>query len=318
MTLSIDLSTSYTHYREHLEPIWRLLPEDLRGTDWGDRPSRQRDRIHLVAGYADIERNPYNKFVYVEHGAGQQYVDLARGADAHYSGGRGHQHTVMFLCPNQDVADRWLSSYPLKPAAVVGCPRLDDWHAGRRPSGDPKTVVITFHWDAAFTGVPETKSAFGWYMSSLLDFVQKWTRMGWTVLGHHHPRYPALAAFWRLPEMVEAGVQPTPNVADVLDRASVIIADNTSLQAEFMSLGRKVVWLNHPEYRREVQHGGRFWTWPQRAGVQIESPSHLLQLDLAELETATWHPYAYADGHASERSVEALISILGGAVLGDE
>jgi hypothetical protein len=84
-----------------------------------------------------------------------------------------------------------------------------------------------------------------------------------------------------------------------------------------MSLGRKVVWLNHPEYRREVQHGGRFWTWPQRAGVQIDRPESLMQLDLAALERATWHPYAFADGHASERAVSALISILGAAVLGD-
>ncbi len=322
MSPSVDLSTSYSHYREHLLPIWSRLPEELRGIDWGDQPSRRRDRIHLVAGYADIERNLHNKFIYVEHGAGQQYVNLARGADAHYSGGRGHQHTLMFLCPNQDVADRWLSRYPNKPAVVVGCPRLDDWHAGRRGNGEPKTVAITFHWDAQFTGVPETQSAFSTYRPVLLDLVQRWTRDGWTVLGHHHPRYPALAEFWRLPEMREAGVQPTPNAADVLDRASVIIADNTSLQAEFMSLGRKVVWLNHPAYRKEVHHGGRFWTWPQRAGVQIDQPESLLQLELAELETATWHPYvdahgrSLADGHASERASACITTLLGGDVLG--
>lgn len=318
MSPSVDLATSYPHYREHLLPIWENLPAEYRGTDWGDQRRGYNDRTVLVAGYADIERSPYNKFIYVEHGAGQSYNDISKGADAHYSGGNGHQHTAGFLCPNADVADRWRNRYQSKPAFAVGCPRLDPWHRGDREEGDEHTVAITFHWDALFTGVPETQSAFGHYREAIIEAVRVWSNQGWTVLGHHHPRYPALGEFWKLPEMREAGVEPTPDVVDVLDRATVLVADNTSLQAEFMSLGRKIVWLNHPAYRREVQHGGRFWTWPQTTGVQIDRPESLAQLELRGLERATWHPYvdadqrSLADGYASERAVSAVLEIVGG------
>lgn len=308
---SVDLAARYPHYREHLEPIWNLLPDDVRGTDWGDYRRQYRDRLVLVAGYADIERSPHNHFIYVEHGAGQQYVNLSPGADAHYAGGNGHQHTVAFLCPNQEVADRWLNRYPDKLAFVVGCPRLDPWHSGRRGEPDDHTVAITFHWDGRFTGVKETQTSYWEYRDSLIEAIRRWRQEGWTVLGHHHPRFPELGQQWLLPEFREAGVEPTPNVAEVMDRASVLVADNTSLQAEFLSLGRKVVWINHPDWvDNPVQHGQRFWTWPELAGTQIDNTNQLLSLDLASVPAATWHPYAYADGRSSERAVSAVLDVL--------
>lgn len=319
MWRSVDLAAKYSHYREHLNPIWEALPDSVRGTDWGDYRRLYRDRLVLVAGYADIERSPQNQFIYVEHGAGQQYVNLDRGADAHYAGGNGHQHTVGFLCPNQSVVDRWLNRYPNKLAFAVGCPRLDAWHSGERGEPDPKTVAITFHWDGTFTGVEETKTTYWYFRDAVIDAVRRWTADGWTVLGHHHPRFPKLGQEWWLPEYIEAGVQPTPDVSEVMDRASILVADNTSLQAEFLSLGRKVVWMNHPSWvARQVQHGQRFWTWPERAGTQVSSTRELLELDLSSVPAATWHPYvdgdgrSLADGHASERAAQAVNLILGG------
>jgi hypothetical protein len=321
MPNSIDLVASQPHYRDHLLPIWNATPDELKGTDWGDKLCRDQGRKLLVAGYSDIQRHVRNHFIYVEHGAGQSYINMDRGADSYYSGGGGHQHTLGFLCPNSEVADRWKQRYKLKPAIPVGCPRLDPWHRGDRANEcDNLTVAITFHWDAQFTGVEETKSCFGYYLSVLPEFVRRWKSRGWKVLGHHHPRFPALRDYWQSAELQEAGVQATSDVNLVLDKASTLIADNTSLQAEFLSLGRKVVWLNHPEWirRREEglnRHGQRFWTWPTLSGTQLDSPEELLQLELETVPAATWHPYvdgdvSLADGHASERAASALVELL--------
>lgn len=325
MSFVLDLVASQPHYADHLLPIWQALPENIKGNAFLGEEVRRRAKsiadVALVAGYADIQLTAVQKrkYIYVEHGAGQSYVGLDRGADAFYSGGAGHKPCIAFICPNDEVADRWRSRYPNKPAFVVGSPRLDPWHKGDRGQVEPRTVAVTFHWDAQFTGIPETTSAFGDYFHNLRDAIVRWRSEGWAVLGHHHPRYEALASFWNEPEIKLAGVEPTPNANDVLDRASVLIADNTSLQADFLSLGRRVVYLNRPHdpprslgYRKHVEHGGRFWKWPNLTGQTIDTPASLVHLELDQVPAATWHPYAFADGHAAERAARAIVSLMRG------
>lgn len=310
--MRIDLVNEYKHYRDHLIPIWNALPEDVRGEDFGLSAAARipEDRLLLVAGYSDVKTFGRNKVIYVEHGAGQSYKDLNVGAKPFYSGGPQHRNTIGFVCPNQEVADRWLSTYPDTPTAVVGCPRLDPWHRGDRGHCEPRTVAITFHWDAQATGIQETASAFPYYHSHLLDTVVRWKQEGWHVIGHAHPRYPALVHFWNTPEMREAGVEFVESSDGVLDRATVLVADNTSLQAEFLSLGRQVVWLNHPGYRRTVEHGGRFWEWTSFGGLTVQTPQELSRLSLDTVPHATRHPYAFADGYASQRAASFVASIL--------
>lgn len=296
MPLRLRPVASQPHYADHLAPILAALPEDVVGDD-GD--------VLLVASFEDsVRRNPGVPYFYVEHGAGQSYGRI--DAAGSYSGGPGHQYCRGFICPNTEVAMRWMSRYPATPSAVVGCPRLDDWHSGVRGQPEPNCVAITFHWDALHTGVPETASAFGTYLGALPDLIRGWERAGWRVLGHWHPRYPAVGDFWRSIRQ-ETGIEVTQSAADVLDRASILVADNTSLQAEFLSLGRRVVWLNHDGYRRDVELGGRFWTWPRTyGGTEVDGPAQLLALDLDAVAPTTGHPYAYADGLAAHRASMAL------------
>jgi len=305
----VDLVAELPHYRDHIEPIWQALPDDIRGSDYGTGPAVTTN-ILLVGGYSDVKRHFYNDVIYVEHGAGQSYVGMDRAVTPFYAGGPQHRQTLAFICPTFESGAKWAKAYPDRTAFVVGCPKLDPWHRGDRGIPDRKTVAVTFHWNADTTGVPETRSAFEEYFPVLQDAVSFWKSEGWTVLGHHHPRYEAIAEFWKTE--LKDDVEYIATSSEVLDRASVLVADNTSLQAEFLSLGRPVVYLNHSMYRRDVSHGGRFWDWPSWSAPHqtINSPHELASLSLASLQVPTRHPFAYADGEAANRAADCITDLL--------
>lgn len=288
---------SRPHYYDHLRPVWEALPA------WAKDPA---DGIVMCAAFDDVPKTN-DPFVYVEHGAGQSYVGLT--ADGHYSGGRGFQNCIGFVCPNVETAARWQHRYPDTPSAAIGCPKLDDWHAGLRGAPEERTVAVTFHWDALFTGVRETASLFGLYSDCLWELIHGWRRAGWRVLGHWHPRYPAVGELWEKFNR-EMGVEVVREAATVLDRASILVADNTSLQAEMMSLGRGIVWLNDNGCTAwgdaSSRHGGRFYDWPNQTGVQVGSPEDLMALDLTSVRPSDWHPYSFVDGRASVRASLAI------------
>lgn len=297
------------HYRDHLGPIWQALPNNVRGKDHGNYAAPDwQERPLLLAGYPEVERMAGRKYIYVEHGAGQTYIGLQGAAHGSYSGGRGHRNCIGFICPNQDVANRWLNAYPNTPVCVAGAPSLDPWHRDhhrRGPNPGDKVIGITFHWNAMWTGVQETQSAFDHYHRRLPDVIAQWRNQGWTVLGHGHPRdwVKKFAPYW-----AELGVE-TVGHTELLDRANVLVADNTSVQAEFLSMGRSVIFLNCPAYRKDVDHGGRFWLWPEQ-GVSVDNALALAAVDLESLPLPTWHPYAYADGHASQRAASFISEIV--------
>jgi glycosyltransferase involved in cell wall biosynthesis len=100
--------------------------------------------------------------------------------------------------------------------------------------------------------------------------------------------------------------------------AGGFLAHNTSALPEFASLGKPVVWMNAPWYRRGMNHGGRFWEWP--AGqVQVDAPTELA----AAVEAALEDPpavaearaamlakvYVATDGKATERAVAAIAAM---------
>lgn len=282
----IRLLAHKPHYLDHLRPIWDLLPDQYKRTD-----EIEAGDTLLIAGGPDRKHGfPY---VYLEHGAGQSYAGLDSTG---YSGGSGHDACRLFICPNEDVAWRWQQRYPDTPVAVVGCPRLDQYTGHRPPL---RTVAITFHWDC--TLVPETRSAFPHYRKGLSRMIKSYREQGWTVLGHAHPKYrKVLVPFWK-----QLKVEWTD---DPLKDARVLVADNTSMMAEFAALKRPVVALNAPWYRRAVWHGQRFWDWDV---TYADTAEEAATLDLDHVHRPKWHPYAYADGHASERAVEAIVQLLG-------
>lgn len=302
-------------------PIWEQLEaRNLSGTPYGPQASQawgvsigKRRGPHtaaqpvMVASYVDAQRTHPAPLVYVEHGAGQHYVDTTSGS---YSGGEGLDRVVLFLCPNEHVAERWRAAYPQTPAVVVGSPRVDqlreqqeqeDDHSDEQqwrvhaPSHarqlDSSAVAVTFHWDCPL--VPETRSAWPYYDEALPALV-RWARHNDVeLLGHGHPRiFERLARRWRA-----LGVEPVGSFDDVCARAGVLVGDNTSALFEFAALDRPVVVLDAPWYRRDVEHGGRFWRWAD-VGVRISEP-RLLPLAAA---------LAFADPPGREASRRAVVA----------
>jgi hypothetical protein len=304
----IDAYGSNRHYLDHLRPIWDRLPN--RGRFWtGDSQERDRDTPVLVACWRDAQTMRPSPIVYVEHGAGQTYQETGTWNGC-YPGGEGLDHVVLFICPNETVADAWHRTYPGTPTAVVGCPKLDRWHQGAvTPRTELPTVAVTFHWQCGV--VPETRSGYLHYSPALSALAAD---RRWNLLGHGHPR------IWHRMERIwnRLSVESTPDLADVFDRADLLVMDNTSAGYEFASLGRPVVAVNIPAYRRDVHHGLRFWDYPP--GLQCDTPGALVDTVAVALEDppaaqeirrrAVEAVYAHTDGQATDRAVSAIEELL--------
>lgn len=307
----IDLVGRRPHYLDHLRPVWDALPSSVRG-----RIVARNERaggLCLVASAVDARRVAQRPYVYLEHGAGQAYLV----ENESYSGGPGHDRCVLFLCPNWTVAGRWKMRYPDTPAVVVGTPMLDPWHrtitrdgVGPAPGRTGAVVAFTWHWDC--TLVPETRSALPHYRRHLSSVVDQLRRAGVEVIGHGHPRaWRYLRDLW-----ASLGVEPVEHFDLVIDRADLLVADNSSALYEFASLDRPVVALNAPWYRRDVEHGLRFWTLVP--GLQVDDPADLGASILHSLEDP-WPDmrrqvvdavYPLRDGRAADRAARAIVEVI--------
>jgi hypothetical protein len=317
----IHLYAGLEHYAEHMWPIWEALPDEVRGATWSPRhdlwwgnppPASMAAGPLMVAGFSDavggLTRG--RDLVYVEHGAGQSYGGDPLGAGAAGLSGtteRGLAGVRLFLCPNETVAARWRAVHPA-PAVVVGCPKLDRWLTVPRETRRP-CVAVTFHWDC--TLIPETRSAWREY-DHVLPELAAWCRANDVqLLGHGHPRlWSAIERRWR-----DLEVERVEHLADVLDRATVLVADNTSAMFEAAAIGISVVAVNARSYRRDVEHGLRFWS--HVPGRQVDEPAELVHAvaravadpdDARALrEAAADAAYAHRDGHAAERAATAIL-----------
>lgn len=334
----IDFLATLPHYADHLLPIWWALPPDERGTFYVGRNAAERvagegipavrgtpdrpARLVVVAAFRDLLNAGRRPVVLVEHGAGQSYDGDPRSRrDASYSGGRERDRAVLFVVPNERVADRNRQAYPQIPNAVVGSPRLDAWALPTR-KGDisgksftanvTPTVAFSFHWDCRL--VPETRWALPHYAEHLPSVIGSLRRSGVQVIGHGHPRaWDRLGPLWE-----RWGVEPVQDFGDVLDRADLFVADNTSALYEFAALDRPVVVLNAPWYRRDVEHGLRFWTHSRLGtmvdnGDQLEAAIHSALAD--DATTAAMRRqivravFPMLDGQAAYRAAAAIVDV---------
>lgn len=315
--MKVHAYASRAHYLAHLAPVHAALPEEIRGELIGPRRQYMRadafaGDLVLVASWVDSQRwARRHRVIYLEHGAGQSY-----GGDPHaanhgsYAGGEGHDHTALFLCPSETVADRWRAVYRA-PAVAVGCPRLDD--VERR--NEPDVAAFAFHWDNPLCN--ESRTALPHYARRLGVVVEDLRARGVRVLGHGHPRAAGhLKPMWRA-----LGVEWCDDIDDVLRRAAVFVADNTSAMYEAAALDIPVVALNAPWYRRDVDHGLRFWS--HVPGVQCDGPDDLAELVLEQMQGGTVddvahrcvvaaHAYSAVDGKASARAAEAIMEVVAG------
>ena len=270
----MDALSSAPHYRAHLLPLWEALPESLRGNridlDGGGpqyRPLRSLpqpsgDRV-LVASFRDMGHawhRGYRRIAFLEHGAGQSYQGLEHGS---YVGGPGREHVSLFLSPNESAATIERERYPKARVEVIGDPVLDT--LPRRAPDGPPVVALSFHWD--WMRLPELRTALPHHLSALPDLTRRFQ-----IIGHAHPR-----AMDRLqPIYRRLGIEIVPSFEEVCRRASVYVCDNSSTLFEFASTGRPVVVLNAPWYRRDIEHGLRFWA-AAGIGRNVDQPEDLAE-----------------------------------------
>lgn len=296
--MKVDALATKSHYREHMQPVWDLLPE--RGV-FADRQLTGDGPVMVAAGidYVSVKNRPV---ILMEHGAGQSYS----GSHAAYAGGSQRESVVLFICPSEAVAKKNRKRYPNVPAVAVGSPKMDPWHLGARKP-DSELVAVCFHWDCITC--PESRWAFPHYAEAVRQLAQERP-----VIGHAHPRvYPQLAKWY-----VNNGIEPVSSLDEVFARASVMVADNTSAAWEFMSLDRPVVWLNAPWYRRRANHGMRFWDFAD-SGVQVNEPGELsFAIAEALMDTTPQQRrrreviqqvYERTDGKAALRAAEAIAAL---------
>lgn len=296
----MDAIACERQFIDHMAPVWRLLRPPYRGRFLTDaslvehahakgiedaeaidadalrrsshppkaRPGAGPQAFVVSIGDTKIARRlGYRRFAFMEHGAGQAYIGErgTRGRHQSYSGGMDREDTELFMVPNAYSADLWRRAYPAARVEIVGCPRLDD--LPRREPGPGPVVALSFHWPAYVA--PEAGTALGHYFTAIGGLAKRFK-----VIGHAHPKgdWPVkMAQYYR-----RWGIEFVGDFDDVCRRADVYVCDNSSTIFEFAATGRPVVLLNAPQYRRDVEHGLRFWS-AATVGIQVDHPAGLIQ-----------------------------------------
>lgn len=263
---------SERHFLDHLEPIWRALPQrgefhiaaDLvahaawLGVPATTEPVPERGAV-AVASLGDLRkvRSIHRHPIFVEHGCGLSYGN----GHGSYSGGRGRGDVAVFIVPNEFAAAANRRTYPTIPSVVCGSPKLDRLHLDP-PGHDPGLVCVSFHWDCRVA--PETRWAFPHFKRAVARLAKTHR-----VIGHAHPRaWPKLAPWYEA-----HGIEPVQHFADVAKRAACYVVDNSSTLYEFAALDRPTVAMNPPWYRRKVNFPPRFWS--HIPGLQVDRPERL-------------------------------------------
>jgi hypothetical protein len=321
----MDAFSSRPWYLDHIAPVWRALGPDagtlyvtahaasraeLLGLDyeiWDNQPGP----VTLVAAYGDL-RDAHKigrQTAYMEHGNGQTF----NVSHPSYAGGShpARDACLVYLAPGPRTAEKLRATHPDTPVFEVGCPKLDTYvNRTPRPAGKPPVVVTSFHWDAQVC--PETGSSFRYYANAVASLARG---SEFRVMGHGHPLAMRELRRWydrqRIP-IIET-------FEEVLDVADVYITDGSSTLFEAAAAHIPVVVLNSPKYRRDVEHGIRFWE-ASTVGPNVNAPLdlapavrralRLLPEDVAERERCLDIVYSHRDGSSAERAATAIRSIL--------
>jgi hypothetical protein len=313
----IDVYASERHYIDHLAPVWKALPAKARGQFIVTNELNQmhakllgidtyiadtRQQLTLVASYGDYRRTK-GPVVYMEHGIGHSYSN----DHPSYAGGIGKDRVVLFLCQHKLTAEKNKKAYPKIPTAIIGTPKLDTVKV--RPAKG-RTVAVSWHWDCKVA--PETRSTLP-HFKPILQILKNAPDI--TLIGHAHPRTTFNRSVQRI--YSQMGIEYVHDFADVLDRADLYIIDNSSSAYEFAAAGRQVLHLNAPWYRKDVNHGIRFWDY--LPGPTADKVTEVLPLVRKMLEQPELYEQQRKDvvrdlypyqGKAAKRAAEEIKKIL--------
>lgn len=338
--MKVHAYASWRHYADHIVPIWRALPLEHRGQfvvtspnlvaylasrnvaavlprENGEKAQALQTREPImVAAYSDLRKMRRRPVVFVEHGAGQTYKKDDGSIHGGYSGGENRDNVELFLCPNKTVAAANLAAYPQARTIVCGSPRLDDLVLQRAMKKQTNDLVvgITFHWDCRI--VPEAGTAFPHFAKQIKTFVRMAQACGINVIGHGHPKNWEFYKDW----WDQCGVPTEKNWLHLAGQIDLLVADNSSTIFEAAALNIPVVLLQSPRWRRNVEHGLRFW---EHANV---GPSILPGEDLAaaineafderwehqrrEVSRAVYNIGPHLAANATRTAVEGVLEML--------
>jgi hypothetical protein len=315
---------TWTHFADHMAPIWFALPESERGVflvdhvdlaeyvaslgiapvthDWpkGDRPL-------FVAAFGDqkhAQKLGRTRIARMEHGIGQSFLDSRSGS---YAGGVGADGVGLFLCPNEYSADKWRQFYPRARVEVVGCPKLASLPA-REPSDVPPPVAaLSFHWPGGnrrTKELMETSGCFYEYRDQLVSLHRRYS-----LIGHGHPRaQTTLVRYYR-----RLGIPFVDSFADVCRQADVYVCDTNCVVPETPILcadlrwrpagalnpGDLVIGCDEERTRQGVLRNGllvqredrRFHTSVVEANELKVMPCVTVQTTDGDLTVSAHHPY---------------------------
>src|SRR5574338_484419 len=279
--MQVDAYATMDHWFEHVASLWKHLEPDFRGSIYmgsydlcsvASRADVAAIAIHpprsnrpiLVASWRDAQRclRAGRRVILMEHGMGQHFV----GSDnPSYSGSSEHAKLALRLVPNEYAAERHRAALPSVPVEVIGCPKMDELIQTPPPARG--MVALSNHWGGSTTSVPEMGGAWDVWHQHYAAIPA--AHPG--ALGHAHPKlWPTMHR-----TLANLGFEPVRWCADVARRADVYVCDGVSTLFEFAALDRPVVVLNPPHFRKDVEHGGRFWEWAD-IGVQVDDPTDIV------------------------------------------
>lgn len=256
----IDVFCSTPHYARQMRPVFDLLPASHRGTWYDAHEDPEGGDVVMVGAYRDLRwvSDRYRRTCLVEHGIGQTYS--TQQDHPAYPGGNRNPYDLL-LAPGSHVRDP-----AAKETVCVGSPSQRSGTLSGSPRQPPSRFAVSFHWDCGVS--PEAGTAFWEYLPHLSDQA---AALPEGLLVHAHPRIQ----FDVFEQVIgKPNLEPCEHFDRVLDEAAVYAVDNSSTLYEFAALDRPVVVLNSQFWRRDVEHGKRFWQWAD-VGEQISGGGQL-------------------------------------------
>jgi len=320
--LKLEFFAKESHFKDHLQPIYQKLQDDGFDVSWiglGDTPNPEV-KFAIVAAVGDLRRaTAAGKMVfYCEHGTGQTY----NNRNASYAGGPGRDNVCLFLSPGPHVTRANRVWHPNIPSVEIGVPKLDQRHRDSQKEVPERklipTVCVSFHWDCT-TVCPETRNGFIHFKDTIAEWASRSKEgdaaLDFNLVGHCHPR----ARKQIVPFFESHGIPYLETFEEVMDQADVYVCDNSSTIFEFASIGKPVVLMNPPHYRRGVNHGLRFWDFAD-IGPNAKNGSELLAgvrealnesvSSKAYRDSRIREVYYKIDGGATERAANAVLTYM--------
>ncbi len=165
---------------------------------------------------------------------------------------------------------------------------------------EPPVISTSFHWGM----LPSKRSPIAEQFGSFNEYASMMRPLAdhFTVLGHGHPR--DIRRFERVYR--RAGIETVRDFDEVCERADLFVIDTNSCAFEFASTGRPVVLVNGKHFRRDVEHGLRFWA-ASGVGVNCNSPAELIPAVRLALEDKP------AQRKAREKALDIVYKFRSGA-----